>query len=237
MIFGTWNPEKNLTRKTYRLSTSPVRCSHCTLGNPKSYFQQYYSVYSYILLIIYIISQAHTHTRLTTLFSETTRVSWYQKGKTNLDFTEARDSEWQWHQLGHMQVCISLQTDNHAITPPLSFFYRPDALPAAQPTASKHWRHKKTVCNPLAHPTWQYHHTNSWIAKLFHLTEGLLCSFKRWRLWREKVVGCHRGLWKEPVVMWSNWNIKQAMSQQVFRVTTLYVNTYVSSPFRHWPVA
>jgi len=23
----------------------------------------------------------------------------YQKGKTNLDFTEARDSEWQWHQL------------------------------------------------------------------------------------------------------------------------------------------
>jgi len=37
-------------------------------------------------------------------------VSWYQKGKTNLDFTEARDSEWQWHQLGHMQICTSLQT-------------------------------------------------------------------------------------------------------------------------------
>jgi len=49
-------------------------------------------------------------------------VSWYQKGKTNLDFTEARDSEWQWHQLGSMQVCISLQTDNHASTPPLKFF-------------------------------------------------------------------------------------------------------------------
>jgi len=46
----------------------------------------------------------------------------YQKGKTNLDFTEAGDSEWQWHQLGHMQVCISLQTDNHASTPPLKFF-------------------------------------------------------------------------------------------------------------------
>jgi len=26
-------------------------------------------------------------------------VSRYQKGKTNLDFTEARDSKWQWHQL------------------------------------------------------------------------------------------------------------------------------------------
>jgi len=49
-------------------------------------------------------------------------VSQYQKGKTNLDFTETRDGEWQWHQLGHMQVCTSLQTDNHASTPPLSFF-------------------------------------------------------------------------------------------------------------------
>jgi len=64
-------------------------------------------------------------------------VGWYQKGKTNLDFTAARDSEWQWHQLGRMQVCTSLQTDNHASTSPLSL-YRPDALPAAQPTASKH---------------------------------------------------------------------------------------------------
>jgi len=27
--------------------------------------------------------------------SRTTRVGRYQKGKTNLDFTEARDSEWQ----------------------------------------------------------------------------------------------------------------------------------------------
>ena len=41
---------------------------------------------------------------------------------TNLDFTEARHSEWQWHQLGHMQVCISLQTDNHTSTPPLKIF-------------------------------------------------------------------------------------------------------------------
>jgi len=48
-------------------------------------------------------------------------VSRYQKGKTNLDFTEARDSERQWHQLGHMQVCTSLHTGNHTSTPPLSF--------------------------------------------------------------------------------------------------------------------
>jgi len=54
--------------------------------------------------------------------SETTWVSRYQKSETSLDFTEARNSEWQWHQLGHIQVCTSLQTDNHASIPLLSFF-------------------------------------------------------------------------------------------------------------------
>ena len=83
------------------------------------------------------ITHTHTHT-LNSPLSGTTQVSRYQKGKTSLDFTGARDSEWQWHQLGHMQVCNSLQTDNHASTPPHSVFYRPDALPAAQPTVSKH---------------------------------------------------------------------------------------------------
>jgi len=48
-------------------------------------------------------------------------VSRYQKRKANLDFTEARDSQWQWHQLGHVQVSTSLQTDNNANTSPLSF--------------------------------------------------------------------------------------------------------------------
>jgi len=64
-----------------------------------------------------------THTRpFKGPLSGTTRVSRYQKGKTSLDSTETRDSEWQWHQLGYKQVCTSLQTDNHASTPPLSFF-------------------------------------------------------------------------------------------------------------------
>jgi len=45
--------------------------------------------------------QTFTHPFDGPLF-RTTPVSQYQKGKTNLDFTEARDSEWQWHQLGQM---------------------------------------------------------------------------------------------------------------------------------------
>ena len=47
----------------------------------------------------------------------------------------------EWHQLGHMQVCTWFQTDNHASTHH-SVFYRLDALPAAQPTESKHWRQR-----------------------------------------------------------------------------------------------
>jgi len=58
-------------------------------------------------------------------------VSRYQKVKTNLDFT---DSEWQWHLLGHMQVCTSLQSDNHASTPPLSFLQT--GCPSCRPTNS-----------------------------------------------------------------------------------------------------
>jgi len=66
-------------------------------------------------------ARTHTHPFNGPL-SGITRVSLYQKGKTNLDFTEARDSQWQWNPLGHMQVCTSLQTDNHTSTPPLRFF-------------------------------------------------------------------------------------------------------------------
>ena len=77
----------------------------------------------------HVTELTHTHT-FNSPFSGTTQVSWYQKGKTNLDFTEARDSKWQWNPLGHMQVCTSLQTDNHAST---------------QPTASKHWRQYRLV--------------------------------------------------------------------------------------------
>jgi len=76
----------------------------------------------------------HTHTHpFNCPFSGTTRVSQYQKG-TNLDFTEVSVSEWQWHQLGHMQVCTLLQIDNHTSTPPLSFLQA--GCPSCHPTNS-----------------------------------------------------------------------------------------------------
>jgi len=90
--------------------------------------------YSAIITYIHIYIYIHIHTHLFNgPLSGTTRVSRYQNGKSNLDFTEARDSEWQWHQQGHMQVCTSLQT-NHANTSPLSFLQA--RCPSCRPTNS-----------------------------------------------------------------------------------------------------
>jgi len=65
--------------------------------------------------------------------SGTTQVSRYRRGKTNLDFTEGGDSDWQWHQL----LCTSLQTDNHTSISPLSVL-QAGCPSCPQPTASKH---------------------------------------------------------------------------------------------------
>ena len=81
----------------------------------------------------HIATNTHTHP-FNGPFSGTTQVSRYQKGRTNLDFTEATDSDWQWHQLGQMQIWTSLQTDNHASTPQLSFLQA--GCPSGRPTNS-----------------------------------------------------------------------------------------------------
>ena len=74
-------------------------------------------------------------------------MSRYQKGKTSLDFTEARDSEWQWHQLGHMQVCTSLQTDNHAAPHHSLFSDRMPFLP--------HNKQRQSTCRVMCVDLWR----------------------------------------------------------------------------------
>ena len=77
----------------------------------------------------------HTHTHpFNGPFSRTTRVGRYQKGKTNLDFTEARASEWQWHQLGICKSAPRSRQNNHASTSPLSFLQA--GCPSCCPTNS-----------------------------------------------------------------------------------------------------
>jgi len=88
----------------------------------------------YTTLSFTINHHTHTHTHLTALCLGLPKWAGTRKVKTNLDFTDARDSEWQWHQLGHMQVCTSLQADNHARTPLLSFLQT--GCPSCRPTSS-----------------------------------------------------------------------------------------------------
>jgi len=64
-------------------------------------------------------------------FSGTTRVRRYQKGKINLDFTEARNSKWQWHQLD-LSAPRSRQITMPA--PHRSVFY--SGCPSCHPTNS-----------------------------------------------------------------------------------------------------
>jgi len=84
----------------------------------------YYTITTVLHRHAHTNTDAHTHTH-----SHILRLSWilsqHQKGKNRKvkqsGFTGARDSEWQWHQLGHMQICTLTQTHNHASIPPLSF--------------------------------------------------------------------------------------------------------------------
>ena len=79
----------------------------------------------------------HTHT-FNGPFSATTRVSQYQNGKPiwillKQETVSGSGSSW--------AICKSAYRSRQTTMPaPHHCFNRPDAFPAAQPTASKHWR-------------------------------------------------------------------------------------------------
>ena len=80
---------------------------------------------------------SHIHTRLTALCPGQPWWAGTRKVKPIwILLKQEIVSEWQWHQLGHMQVCTSLQTDNHASTQPLSFLQ--GGCPSCCPTNSVH---------------------------------------------------------------------------------------------------
>ena len=89
-----------------------------------------------------------------------------------------------------MQVCTSLHTDNHANIPPLSFD-RPNALPATQPTASKHWRQLfRSYCGqcfvwlvltPMM--SWGHTHTHTRLTALFPGLPGWVSTRKVKPIW------------------------------------------------------
>ena len=79
-------------------------------------------------------------------FVRTTRVSQYRKDKSFWILLKQDMIGWQWHWLDHIQIiCTSLPTDNHASSSLLKFFNGPDALPASQPSVSKHCPGKEAI--------------------------------------------------------------------------------------------
>jgi len=97
--------------------------------------------------------------------------------------------------------------------------------------------HKKTICNPLAHPTWKCHHTYLWFAKLFHLTDGLLRSFRRCMEALKRAsfglssVALKRTRCDVRMAINCQLYVRQAIChvQQVFRVTTFCINACFQS--------
>jgi len=89
---------------TAYLNTSTATCCHCSWSILREVVTCLWgtTIKKFLKITNWTITPVYRR------ISGTTWVSRYQKGKTNLDFTEARDSEWQWHQLGHMHVCTSL---------------------------------------------------------------------------------------------------------------------------------
>ena len=93
-------------------STQPALTPSYLTATPRSYSSTVISVLTFQLTSLFFCpwlwlpESTHTHTcPFNSPLSGTTQVSRYQTGKTTLDFTVARDSEWQWHQLGH--ICKS----------------------------------------------------------------------------------------------------------------------------------
>ena len=123
----------------------------------------------------------HTHTRTHTHpfngpLSGTTQVSQYQKGKTNLDFTEARDSWWQWHQLGH-NASLHLAPDrqpHQTSTPPLLCFLQA-GCPSCRPTNSVKALKAITVTNNV-----NINHTRQRVDACGLVSAGLTM----WQMWQ-----------------------------------------------------
>ena len=74
----------------------------------------------YVYCIHICIHSMYTHTCLTALCPGLPGWAGTRKVKTNLDFTGARDSEWQWHQLGMCKSAprsrqITTQAPHHSV--------------------------------------------------------------------------------------------------------------------------
>ena len=150
----------------------------------------------------------HTHTCLTAVCPGLPRwAGTLQKGKTNLDFTEARDIL-----AGpHCSKQITMPAPHHSV------FYRPDALP----TVSKHWRQQEITT--LLHPTalcLQWSDTVGWVAGRASGLQKLSDEVLVWlSVWSEVQIVC---IWSS----WCHWHPKSLSSLASFKSTLVLLFWY-----------
>ena len=90
------------------------------------------------------LTHTHTHTRLTALFPGLPGSSGTRKAKPiwilmKQEIVSGSGISWAICKFAPSSRQITMPAPHHSV------FYRPDALPAAQPTASKHWRQIASV--------------------------------------------------------------------------------------------
>ena len=166
-----WTNRQKTTIKTNYINSHPSKLVELPVIFP------FYGCYSKLC-------KQHTHTHpFNGLFFQDYPGKPVPEGKTNLDFTEARDTEWQWHQLGHMQVCNSLQTDNHASTPPLIFLQA--GCPSCHPTNSV--KALKAISYVSKRTLNKLPRLVLWVINITTLS-----SFHCWRAMRRRTSACSR---------------------------------------------
>ena len=170
----------------------------------------------------------YTHTRLTALFPGLPRWASSRKVKPIwilLKQETVSGSCISW------AICKSAPRSRQITTPAPhhSVFYRPDALPAAQPTASKHWRQEATI--PVNNiPEWDEHkYKTLWSVILGHMSEnisvsGEICSQLYVQYWNM-------------LLQLYNWSIAESRShdpdrsQWEYSLISSASDTVVSLPF------
>jgi len=126
-----------------------LQCKTVDFISPKLWPQQPRAEFRWLQYKIYgshrhTHTHTHTHTRLTAHCPGLPGSAGTREVKPIWILQKQRDCEWQWHQLGYVQVCTSLQADNHANIPQLRFLQA--GCPSCRPTNSikalKAWSHR-----------------------------------------------------------------------------------------------
>jgi len=108
----------------------------------------------FILIMFWLNYPTHTHTHpFNSAFSGTTRVGRCQKVKPisillKQETMSGSGISWDICESATCSRQVTMPASHHSV------FYRPDALPSAQPTASKHWRQVNSI---LKKHLWKYH--------------------------------------------------------------------------------